>query len=125
MTAVEPPGEALPKVLVREKFPELLVQEPDFQKVSFEWLKSLSSNWLRIVSKTTKFPIRSFPNNSSAASPDHFATSGIIACLPGTILSKVPFMVCLIRSGIACFVKLSLMLSSPLIFLTAMRPRAT
>ena len=60
MTAVEPPGEALPDVLVHEGFPELLVREPGFQKVSIDGLQDLSRNWLRIVNKTAKSSITSF-----------------------------------------------------------------
>ena len=55
----------------------------------------------------------------------YWATSGMIGCLPGAILCRVPCIVCRILSGQDCLVRLSLKLSSPLIFLTAMRPRAT
>ena len=60
MTAVEPPGEALPDALVREGFPELLVRELGFQRVSIDGLQDLSRNWLRIVSRTAKSSIVSF-----------------------------------------------------------------
>ena len=65
-----------------------------------------------------------FPTHGLVSSP-HFATSGIISCRPRTIFCSTPIMVCLILSGFECLVKLSLMLSSPLIFRTLIFPFAT
>ena len=58
-------------------------------------------------------------------SPHHFATSGMISCRPCTTFCNTPIMVCFILSGLECLVKLSLMLSSPLIFRTSIFPLAT
>ena len=55
----------------------------------------------------------------------HCATLGIIPCRPPTTFCWVPLMVCLILSRLECLVKLSLILSSPLIFRTFTFPLAT